>query len=1068
MQKLARYLTAAVLACMLGGAVAHAQGSPGLIPGQKVVDGAGKLDNKTAPQWNGYFEAKENYSPILFSLGNLQPSSGQVSTGALPYFTSPTTMGVLTIGSGLTLSGNVLSASGMGGIIAPAFGGTGVNNGSIADTLTWHGPTNLPSGTVGALVAGTSVNNPGTGNAEFILKQQTNTTVLGGSCTASCAFTYNDFFWKNSRFNTGSAMTDSLPASGGTGMSNGSQIQIGNADATATDTISAGAGTTINGNSTYVLQPGRDIWLSYDGAGTWRPVANSNQAVDGAPNLTSSGEIAIVGTAPGTLTQEAAITSAQCISATISAKGCVIPDNSTITISGSTISAVSGSSGLNQLHGDCAAGPGVGNQAITCTKINGVSVSLGASLTTSGAGATTWNLPPGTSSFQLPPTSANLVFGAYAPNLSNDAQDNKTTTGTISLSTPTTLTLGAAEDFVTLQGIRINHAGATFTASAPSSCTATAHGGTGTSYTYYASSYDGHGGVGARVSMTVSGPASLTTSAYNAISCTVGSGSPGIVVWGGPTSGSQPLEVLVAGGTYDDIGATWQFFGPQLPNWLPASAPTSALPDWLVTQITAGGGTTTLTIANAATNAVTGATVVHDDTVALQAGFTAACNANWPFHVPPGYFNITSHLVWCVGSSTAGPSIIGEGISSTIIAQASPNDDFIQDATAVGGSIHDLSFVSSDGGTTLQVGGAFINVLNTKSQTDDIYNIYGIYGYYGIEDNTSSFNWSNMTLTAASVILYFPGRIGDATISNNYLSPQSVPGATSAFGLYSPSGDPAGIKITSNKFLGTMNQALYFAPTLQDGGLYINGNSFECLGSGVLASCGAAISVNYNSALFGGLIVAGPGDITGFDTGIVTTSRTAWMSDVNIGHGMLFGGLTTGVAAGGVIVLQVNGAQFDGLTTAISTDSNTSVCTIGTNTYNAVTTKLSDAGQACGVWTAFTPTVTCSQSTGTAVCTGSGRYTQDTNFKTTTISISVTVSGTFTAGLISAITLPNQVANHTIPYNLTGREDGVSGVLWVGEVQANSTSIGPIGNYAGSNTIVTGDVITLTGTYENQ
>lgn len=59
--------------------------------------------------------------------------------------------------------------------------------------------------------------------------------------------------------------------------------------------------------------------------------------------------------------------------------------------------------GINQLTGDCTAGPGQGSQAITCTQIGGKAVTLGGALTTSGAYDLTTTLS-NTTAITLPTT----------------------------------------------------------------------------------------------------------------------------------------------------------------------------------------------------------------------------------------------------------------------------------------------------------------------------------------------------------------------------------------------------------------------------------------------------------------------------------------------------------------------------------------------------------------------------------------------------------------------------------------------------------------------------------------
>ena len=138
--------------------------------------------------------------------------------------------------------------------------------------------TNLGLGSAVGLNLGTSVNNPGTGTLEAILPLQ---TITG----ASHAFVTADLFEKTRRSNSGTAMTDTLPPSTATGMANGTRVDIANVDATATDTLTAGAGTTIAAGCAAV-GPGRDVMLVYDAPNTiWRGDANTCGALLGANNL---------------------------------------------------------------------------------------------------------------------------------------------------------------------------------------------------------------------------------------------------------------------------------------------------------------------------------------------------------------------------------------------------------------------------------------------------------------------------------------------------------------------------------------------------------------------------------------------------------------------------------------------------------------------------------------------------------------------------------------------------------------------------------------------------------------
>jgi hypothetical protein len=65
---------------------------------------------------------------------------------------------------------------------------------------------------------------------------------------------------------------------------------------------------------------------------------------------------------------------------------------------------------------------------------------------------------------------------------------------------------------------------------------------------------------------------------------------------------------------------------PVAPGYVPATPPGAAQAGYLSTTITSGGGTTSLTLANAATTTVSTATVQHDNTPALRAAIQAAFN----------------------------------------------------------------------------------------------------------------------------------------------------------------------------------------------------------------------------------------------------------------------------------------------------------------------------------------------------------------------------------------------------------------------------------------------------------
>jgi hypothetical protein len=79
------------------------------------------------------------------------------------------------------------------------------------------------------------------------------------------------------------------------------------------------------------------------------------------------------------------------------------------------------------------------------------------------------------------------------------------------------------------------------------------------------------------------------------------------------------------------------------PAYVPAAPPGAAAPQYLVSTILSGGGTTTLTLASAATTTVSGATVLHDNSLAWKACLQAAyTNAGGTCVIPSGGWFVTN------------------------------------------------------------------------------------------------------------------------------------------------------------------------------------------------------------------------------------------------------------------------------------------------------------------------------------------------------------------------------------------------------------------------------------------
>ena len=128
---------------------------------------------------------------------------------------------------------------------------------------------------------------------------------------------------------------------------------------------------------------------------------------------------------------------------------------------------------------------------------------------------------------------------------------------------------------------------------------------------------------------------------------------------------TKPLENI-----YDDWGATLRGT-PSFPAYIPASAPTSAVNDPLVTTIVSGVGSTTLLLANKASSSVSLTRAIFDNGPTIAAAVSAAAGS--PVFIPntsSGSFVINSYLslggptIWQAGSLTLNDTLsVGSGLT---------------------------------------------------------------------------------------------------------------------------------------------------------------------------------------------------------------------------------------------------------------------------------------------------------------------------------------------------------------------------------------------------------------------
>lgn len=287
--------------------------------------------------------------------------------------------------------------------------------------------------------------------------------------------------------------------------------------------------------------------------------------------------------------------------------------------------------------------------------------------------------PPDSAKYQ-----ADQLGLAISPSRDYGASGSgKTTTGTTTAGS-TTLTLADALDFANGQGIAIVHAGAgpyqsgTTTALEPPTGLAVANKGTvgATTYKYWIAAVDEYGGITAAVSVTTTtGNATLShvNQNYNYLTWTDSTGAAAYVIWGdvsNPASSQGILGLASHGvGHFLDmgLGAAGMGMGQGFTSsdLYPSTPTTASLGETLFTTVQSGAGSTQITMAHAATAAVTDQLVVHDDTSPLSTALAALVSAGGgTLDLSGATYYLRDGLTTTVSTAGVGLAFIGGGPGS--------------------------------------------------------------------------------------------------------------------------------------------------------------------------------------------------------------------------------------------------------------------------------------------------------------------------------------------------------------------------------------------------------------------
>lgn len=708
--------------------------------------------------------------------------------------------------------------------------------------------------------------------------------------------------------------------------------------------------------------------------------------------------------------------------------GGVLYFNSTTTM------ASSGLLGANQLllGGGAGASPtSLGSLGTTTTLLHGNAAGAGsfgavvnADMATMAAGTVKCN----------PTTSTATPIDCNYPNINvrdspyNAAGSIQSTTGSITSGTAT-LALAAAIDFVNGQGIRVNHAGTAAGVNQVTAASVTPQGAAGgTTYTYTIASISANGGVGQAITniTTATGNATLSFTNFNRIS------------WTNPAAGTTPTGYAI----YGRIGGALTFIGfaqssPyndygeaafNTPDWLPSTPPGASLPDWLITTINSGGGTTSLTLAANASTTATTQTAIHDDTNAFKNAVAALPAAGGQIDIPSLDYPITSAIG--IGNGSAGVLSTRQGV--VLNGLGNPNSSIFPQPQ------RPRLLWLGPYGTLLNLAGPLQgwSVKNLVFHCNGLANsgLRIVSSAFGEAYNTSYYYCVGAAITSTTVPV-FSGNLVDSLHNSFHNTQIVIPPFDFATGIYlgEDAGDTSDTDV--NHFFNTW---INLPPTHPTFGVHLQpGDDQFFYGLHLAGGSASATCVLFNYTV---TTHTGGTAFFGVDTG--NLCGTQWANTGTPGGGAApnsIYGLAKG--NGGTIPLIANLGVFSADAIVWTPGGNV----VGTNIL--------------GAWSTYTPSPAC----GTATITSNSAR-RMTMGKTTHLQFDVTITALGTCTLTLTFTAPINAQANSVFWGQetvnTGR--GISCFL-----PSGSSAVSPCRKADGTNFAVN-DRIVVNAIYENQ